>query len=298
MGDEMSGWNVAGLVAGLGMLMTATAANAATLMPPQMPPQAAAEPTKTATPEAAAAVEAAPPAVVLNAPQAPAARAAQEAAPARQAPAQDHVQLGQATPPAAQAPEAATAASAPAANDSAKTAAANAMDPAKMEDERARGLLAAEARQGSVLHPLQQASPDYSIVVCEAGCGDEQPHIVTKQPKSALHPVNVGPQSDAATATKAGECKGGCVYPVTGVLAQGGAKMLNVQAGDWMTSVAPTKPVTIKLSPRAGKQLRDDWMARINREREPAKEDAAPAQDGAAPAAEPAETEHAVEPKT
>ena len=169
--------------------------------------------------------------------------------------------------PAQTAPPAATA-----------VTAADETNPAKLEDERAKQLLAAEARAGSALHPLQQAAPDYSIIVCEAGCGDEQAHVVTKRPKSALHPVNVGPQWDAATATRAGECKGGCVYPASGLMApQVGASVLNSHSGAWLTSTEPaTKSVTIKLSPRAGKQLREDWMARINREREPAKEEAKP----------------------
>ena len=57
------------------------------------------------------------------------------------------------------------------------------------DEEHAKQVLAAEGSNIVVLHPLQAAAPDYNIVVCEAGCGAQGPHIVYKIAKTLIRSV-------------------------------------------------------------------------------------------------------------
>ncbi len=137
-------------------------------------------------------------------------------------------------------------------------------DAVRLEDDRAKELLAAEERRGTALHPLQKASPDDAVTVCEAGCGDERAHVIMQKPKTLVRSAVTATLPATELVTNAIECKGGCGYPVTGALpVHGASKLLADQSGAWMTSVTPTA----QARPKTSKALRDDWMARINRER-------------------------------
>jgi hypothetical protein len=165
--------------------------------------------------------------------------------------------------------------------------------------ERAKDLLADEQKQAQRVHPLQQALPDHDVIVCEAGCGTGGPVVLSKQLKSAKQSANAAKGSpELARLTKGAECRGGCFETRTGIAsstisvgAQGAPGMLGAEAGQWLTTTvtgdAPdAAPPAGK--PAAGKKgLREDWMARINRERSSGAEAPAPAMSLSAPPAAP-----------
>lgn len=158
--------------------------------------------------------------------------------------------------------------------------------PGQSDEQRAMEMLASEKNQGVQLHALQKEQPNYNIVVCEAGCGDAQPHVISKQLKSLVRSVANDPALANTPVTKNADCQGGCQY--TGGSRQAsahGPKLLNQAAGAWMTTVTPpldAAPVA-PIQPQASKGSRDDWMARINRERA----DGKPATPATEPATDP-----------
>jgi len=144
-----------------------------------------------------------------------------------------------------------------------------------------------DGRASVRLNPLQTARPDRNIVVCEAGCGGT---------RVVYDGANGGPVSEAAGAVAPpvnASCRGGCYasppghtwagYDQTrGVTVSVSAPRLLDGEGQWMTSATPSSPATPGISIKPGimaapeatphtkpaKVKRDDWMARINRERE------------------------------
>ncbi|MEQ1696789.1 MAG: hypothetical protein ABL901_13200 [Hyphomicrobiaceae bacterium] len=139
------------------------------------------------------------------------------------------------------------------------------------DEERAKQILANEQRGTKPkLHQLQTQSPDYNIVICEAGCGDSRAHIVYKKPLAAVRSVLADPAAANAPLTKKAECRGGCDANPIGKqasLGSGAPALLNDTAGSWMTTVEPTPVATTRAKSQAGKSLKEDWMARINRDR-------------------------------
>lgn len=147
------------------------------------------------------------------------------------------------------------------------------------DEERAKQILANEQRGSKPkLHALQTESPDYNIVVCEAGCGDSRAHIIYKQPVASLRSVLPDPAHAAAPLTKKAECRGGCdgnYRQKQASLSAPAPALLDDTAGSWMTTVEPSKskaPASAAAKPQASKSLKEDWMARINRERAAASE--------------------------
>ena len=153
------------------------------------------------------------------------------------------------------------------------------------DEERAKQILANEQRGSKPkLHALQTESPDYNIIVCEAGCGDSRAHVIYKQPVSAIRSALADPAAANAALTKKAECRGGCDGNHSQKQASLDAPaLLNDTAGSWMTTVEPgtAKAPAASAKPQASKSLKEDWMARINRER--AAEKTAPAAAPSAP---------------
>lgn len=150
------------------------------------------------------------------------------------------------------------------------------------DEDRAKQILANEQRGSKpTLHALQKESPDYNIVVCEAGCGDSRAHIVYKKPVASIRSALADPATATAPLTKKAECRGGCDGNNShkhASLATTAPTLLNDQAGSWMTTVEPsaakapsgpsaTSHPAATTKPQASKSLKEDWMARINRER-------------------------------
>ncbi|MDZ4841932.1 MAG: hypothetical protein SH859_07290 [Hyphomicrobium aestuarii] len=175
-----------------------------------------------------------------------------------------------------------TASSAPAPAPQQAEAAPNAVpDPAtaKKTDTDGRTIVR--------LNPLQTARPDRNIVVCEAGCGGT---------RVVYDGANGGPVSEAASAVAPqvnASCRGGCYASPPGhtwagydqsrgVTVSVTAPRLLDGEGQWMTSGTPSSSAAPGISIKPGimaapaatpqtkpaKVKRDDWMARINRERE------------------------------
>ena len=144
-------------------------------------------------------------------------------------------------------------------------------------DQRAKEVLAEEGKTATKYSPLQLAAPDYDIMVCEAGC-DNGPRVMTRQLKSlarSVAPPKVPVPADSIILKQA-ECVGGCFDSPwrTGMAGgrhqQTAARAIGVDAGNWMTSVSPqagAAPASVAAR-LASKPSRDDWMTRINRERE------------------------------
>jgi len=146
------------------------------------------------------------------------------------------------------------------------------------DDERTQRILAEENRGVGKLHPLQTSAPDFSIVVCEAGCGDAKPHIIYKRPIAAIRSASAESATPSSPASNSIDCRGGC--PSDRATSITGAKpnLLNDSAGSWMTTVTPdapqaalAPPATVP-KPQASKANREDWMTRINRERAASKQ--------------------------
>ena len=153
------------------------------------------------------------------------------------------------------------------------------------DDDRTKKILADENRGVGKLHPLQTSNPDYNIVVCEAGCGDAKPHIIYQRPVASIRSALAEPKTPSLPSAKSAECRGGCdggpterTRSVTG----SAPSFLNDAAGNWMTAVEPTlksepksatpaAPSAPAIKPQASTAGREDWMARINRERAAAK---------------------------
>jgi hypothetical protein len=175
-----------------------------------------------------------------------------------------------------------TASSAPApAPQQAEAAPAAVPDPATAKKAEPDG------RTTVRLNPLQTARPDRNIVVCEAGCGGT---------RVVYDGANSAPVSEAASAIAPqvnASCRGGCYasppghtwagYDQTrGVTVSVTAPRLLGGEGQWMTSGTPSSAAAPGISIKPGimaapeatpqtkpaKVKRDDWMARINRERE------------------------------
>ena len=183
--------------------------------------------------------------------------------------------------PTAPAATAAASPPAPQANPVTTPAPAQAVAPFNAgisDEERAKQILANEQRGSKPkLHALQTESPDYNIVICEAGCGDSRAHVIYKQPVSAIRSALADPAAANAALTKKAECRGGCDGNHSQKQASlGGAApaLLNDTAGSWMTTVEPSAPKAPAASakPQASKSLKEDWMARINRQRAVSKE--------------------------
>ena len=172
----------------------------------------------------------------------------------------------------------------------------------KSDEDRAKDVLNSESKQSVVVpHALQLAAPDFNIVVCEAGCGDSRARVVYKQAKALMRSVANDPKLAYAPVTKNAECKGGCANDGgtrRGSAAEPAPKLLSPEAGNWLTKVAPSanassppaspvaaptpeapKPQAIapqaiapqSNTPQASTGAREDWLARINRERAEAK---------------------------
>jgi hypothetical protein len=135
------------------------------------------------------------------------------------------------------------------------------------------------------------------VIVCEAGCLKEGVYVVSKTLKSNARPV-VAPLSESMPTSgvvgrdRALDCRGGCDRPEIrmGLGAAPPVKApiaMNEGAGRWLTSVTPEAPaVKVPMSDapavipaeapaakpaaqpsKSSKASREDWMARINRER-------------------------------
>ena len=159
-------------------------------------------------------------------------------------------------------------------------------------EERAKSLLASEKRTDGILSPLQKAAPDYNVIVCEAGCGNSGPRVVYKEPKYPLRSVATdAKQMATSVVTKAADCKGGCSYAAGGIVRAASVEQQSkgpaFGSGQWLTTVKPEAgKIAVRKVPAAAKSasnkaLREDWMVRINREREAEK---AAGSDTAAPA--------------
>lgn len=145
------------------------------------------------------------------------------------------------------------------------------------DEQRAKETLAAEQHQGVQLHALQKSEPNYNIIVCEAGCGDAHPHVIYRQLKSLVRSVGNDSAASAGPVTKSADCQGGCAYTpgVRQALGNGAQpKLLNDQASAWMTAVTPQdggadegRDPAKAAQPQASKASREDWLARLNRER-------------------------------
>ncbi len=133
------------------------------------------------------------------------------------------------------------------------------IEPGRSDEDRAKEVLAQENKQTVVLNPLQTASPDYNIVVCEAGCGAKGQHVVYKalksQPRSATASATpVILPADAATWTSASGAK---IQPLNAIPSRPPAAVATSQP------TAPSAEAAKPTSPAS----REDWLARINRER-------------------------------
>ena len=139
------------------------------------------------------------------------------------------------------------------------------------DEERAKQILVNEQRGSKpTLHALQVESPDYNIVICEAGCGDSRAHIIYKKPVATIRSALADPAAATAPLTKKAECRGGCDgNPSQKQASLAPPAILNDSAGSWMTTVEPStvKTPAATSKPQANKSLKEDWMARINRER-------------------------------
>ncbi len=164
----------------------------------------------------------------------------------------------------------------PAATEPPMQAAVPATPPTKMVSKSGRD---SEGRAVLKYHPLQTARPDRNIVVCEAGCEGTRVVFDGKQsvPAGDITPSAV---TDQPIAT----CRGGCYenapghtwagYDPSRKPALGGygsivAPKLLDGDGRWMSNVTPgviAAPVAAQQSKPKAK--REDWMSRINRERE------------------------------
>ncbi len=149
-----------------------------------------------------------------------------------------------------------------------------AAQPVAVSDEaRAQAVINGEQKQAPP-HPLQVAAPNENVIVCEAGCGDARAHVVYSEPKTALRSVVAdAPGSATALTGKTAECRGGCAYPGLSrsqpgfaMSSLGGPRGVNPELGAWMTSVSAA--VEAPAAAPVKKSLREDWLARINRERE------------------------------
>jgi hypothetical protein len=142
-------------------------------------------------------------------------------------------------------------------------------------DKRAKDILANEKSidDPSRLHPLQAAAPDYLVTVCEAGCGATGTHVVTKLSKSLTLTGRPDLTSAVVNPSNPGKCIGGC-YSSSSRMSLGAQlstvapKTLGPGAGQWMTTVTKTDAPEPAANPAPSKASRDDWMARINRERD------------------------------
>jgi hypothetical protein len=174
-------------------------------------------------------------------------------------------------------------------------------------DNRAKEKLAEENKADGPgrLHPLQAALPSHSVIVCEAGCLKEGVYVVSKTLKATVRPAVAPLSANMPTAGVVGrdrtlDCRGGCDRPEVrmGIGAPRPAvapQALNESAGRWLTSVTPQAPAaqvpTSKMpmleapaakmpiveapttaapaAPQAksSRASREDWLARINRER-------------------------------
>lgn len=135
------------------------------------------------------------------------------------------------------------------------------------------------------LEPIQSANPDRNIVVCVGGCGGKR--VVLNEPKPTT-PVRTPAGAELTPAAKSkvpvdkiARCAGGC-YPFTSGFTHAGGytqpefgsgRVVAVENANWLTnSPAPTPQITRparQITPPAPvKAKRDDWMARINRDRE------------------------------
>jgi len=141
------------------------------------------------------------------------------------------------------------------------------------DEERAQRILAEEKRGVGKLHPLQTSEPGFSIVVCEAGCGDAKPHIIYKRPVAAVRSASAESATPSSPASNSIECRGGCPSDRATSIMGTKPNLLNDSAGSWMTTVTPDAPQAAVAppanipKPQASKVNREDWMTRINRER-------------------------------
>lgn len=158
---------------------------------------------------------------------------------------------------------------------------------------RAQQLLAAEGASRATYSKLGEKYPDYSIVICQAGCRDKTPEIVYFAPRTIqvaeMVPAaaTAGHASEAKTATDAMTCLAGCYdtprkYPAQGrgetarlteeaveqYVRQQGTAPANgvVVSGRWLTTVthAPRNP-------RRGQEIEGDssgqWLRKIETQR-------------------------------
>lgn len=137
----------------------------------------------------------------------------------------------------------------------------------------------------SRLEPIQSANPDRNIVVCVGGCGGKRVVLNEAKPTTPVRtPAGAEPTAAANSKVpvdKIARCAGGC-YPFTSGFTHaggytqpefGGARVVAVENANWLTNgPARTPPIARparQITPPAPvKAKRDDWMARINRDRE------------------------------
>lgn len=100
----------------------------------------------------------------------------------------------------------------------ATTKTASAGDAAAATDyytRRAESLIAAEKKAETTKHPLAEAYPGFSVVVCEAGCpGHKDPQIVFARPAAQAAEATQGEMlttSDSGAPAPAGESNLACV---------------------------------------------------------------------------------------
>ena len=110
--------------------------------------------------------------------------------------------------------------------------------------ERAKEVLAAERKGEIKPHPLQAASPDYDIMLCEAGCAQPGLQILSKKPRTEAVSAT-GPEGIVKSPNAGPECIGGCGEPrsdAASYLAPAGQapRVIDEAAGAWMTSVSPS----------------------------------------------------------
>ena len=153
---------------------------------------------------------------------------------------------------------------------------------ATFEDERAREVLALEQKQAGQAHPLQLARPNDNVIVCEAGCGGSKAHVISIQPKALMVSLAADPAAASTPVVEAtGTCFAGCgqarlraqavsrpVEPAERLESKATGQASHAPIAPAVTavpSVVPT-PWAPTVVP-AARGSREDWMARINRDR-------------------------------
>ena len=113
---------------------------------------------------------------------------------------------------------------------------------APSDEDRAKEVLAAESGAPVKPHALQAASPDYSIVVCEAGCGSQGAHVVYKISRALVRSVAFDAKNTDRPVTKNAECQGGCSAILASATGGVASTRLPSDAGSWITAPGSATP--------------------------------------------------------